>query len=172
MENITAPKLLGQTLRKAGLISFAQIQVALVDQEYSHQMRIGEILAMRGWIKQSTADFFADEWHILVKRLENYPLGYYFAKADLMNSSQIDAVLLEQKQIWIKFGSVAVIKGFIQQQTLDFFLANLFPQAVSEAPTIGSQLSNRQQNSATNTASDSRKNTKVQIDYDDIPWID
>ena len=101
MNDTTDSKLLGQTLKKAGLISFAQIQVALTDQEYNHQMRIGEILALRGWIKQSTADFFANEWYFLVERPEKYPLGYYFIEAELINLSQVDEVLQEQKQLGI-----------------------------------------------------------------------
>lgn len=171
-ETTTYPELLGSTLRKAGLISLAQIQVALVDQEYNQQMRIGEVLALRGWIKQSTADFFADEWSLLLKKSAKYPLGYYFAEADLMDLSQINAVLQEQKQLWIKFGSVAVIKGFIQQQTLDFFLAHLFPLALSEAPTIGAQINQDKQQPTKNTVDDELKNVLAPIDYDDIPWID
>jgi len=172
MKNTNDSKLLGQTLKRAGLISLAQIQVALTDQEYNHQMRLGEILALRGWIKQSTADFFADEWYLLVKRLERYPLGYYLTEADLIDISQVNAVLQEQKQLWIKFGTVAVIKGFIQQKTLDFFLNSLFPMTLLEAPTIGAKSIKHQLNCVTNTASNSKQTVKTEIDYDDIPWVD
>jgi hypothetical protein len=50
-------KRLGSYLIEAGLITPAQIDVALSDQNFSDGMRIGEILVMRGWIKQQTLDF-------------------------------------------------------------------------------------------------------------------
>ena len=167
MTQFIEPELLGQTLRKAGLITFPQIQVALTDREYCQHLRIGEILAYRGWIKQQTADFFADEWQSLVERLERYPLGFYLEQSSLLTSKQINAVLEEQKQLWIKFGSVAIIKGFLEQQTLDFFLENLFPLASLELPAIGARRKQQESEEVTNDApSDS------EIDDDDIPWID
>ncbi|MFM2429290.1 MAG: hypothetical protein RLZZ511_503 [Cyanobacteriota bacterium] len=48
---------LGSYLVEAGLVTPAQIDVALSDQRFSEGMRIGEILVMRGWIKQQTLDF-------------------------------------------------------------------------------------------------------------------
>ena len=35
-----------------------------------------------------------------------------------------------------KFGSLAVIRGWIKQSTLDFFLNYLFPQAKSKSPFV------------------------------------
>ena len=161
-------ELLGQTLRKAGLISFAQIQVALIDQEY-YQLRVGEILASRDWIKQDTADFFADEWRALVEQLERYPLGFYLEQSSLLTPEQTDAVLHEQNQLWIKFGSVAVIKGFIEQPTLDFFLKNLFPLADLESHSIGAR--GRKTKIVEEKANLNEPNP-LEIDEEDIPWID
>ncbi len=31
-------------------------------------LRLGEILAIRGWIEQQTGDFFADEWQSLLEQ--------------------------------------------------------------------------------------------------------
>lgn len=57
-----ARKRLGDYLVEAGLISEAQIRVALNDQNLAAQqgapMKFGEILATRGWVKQQTIDYF------------------------------------------------------------------------------------------------------------------
>jgi hypothetical protein len=54
-------KRLGRYLIDAGLVTLAQIDVALNDQEFMDDMRIGEILVTRGWIKQQTLDFVIDK---------------------------------------------------------------------------------------------------------------
>ena len=56
---IIQPKPLGLVLQEANLLAVPQIQLALRDQISYPYLRLGEILAMRGWIKQETADFFA-----------------------------------------------------------------------------------------------------------------
>mgnify|MGYP001795144786 CR=1 FL=1 len=160
-------ELLGQTLRRAGLISFSQIQVALSDQEYNQNLLIGEILALRGWIEQQTADFFADEWQPLTDRLEKYPLGYYLVKSGLLTGEQAYLILEEQKQLWIKFGSIAIIKGLITQDTLNFFLDSIFPGVSSDPPAMGAK-STQQEPEKTEPDSPATE----EIDYDDIPWID
>ncbi len=50
-------KKLGSYLIDAGLVTIAQIDVALSDQAFMDDMRIGDILVTRGWIKQQTLDF-------------------------------------------------------------------------------------------------------------------
>lgn len=160
-------ELLGQTLRKAGLVSFSQIQVALSDQEYNQNLLIGEILALRGWIKQPTADFFADEWHSLVNQLNKYPLGYYLVKSGLLTGEQTYLILEEQKQLWIKFGSIAIVKGLITQDTLNFFLDALFPGTSLDPPAIGAKSVNLEEQEK-----NSNSQSEVEIDYEDIPWID
>lgn len=166
MVNSENSELLGQTLKKAGLVSFSQIQVALSDQEYNQSLLIGEILALRGWIEQPTADFFADEWHPLVEQLNKYPLGYYLVKSGLLTGEQTYLILEEQKQLWIKFGSIAIIKGLITQDTLNFFLDALFPGTSSDPPAIGAKSAKLEQEVNT------RSQYEVEIDYEDIPWID
>lgn len=42
---------------EAGLITPAQVDVALNDQRVMEGMRFGEVLVARGWIKQQTLDF-------------------------------------------------------------------------------------------------------------------
>jgi hypothetical protein len=48
---------LGSYLLEAGLISKAQIEVVLNDQQNLCEMRFGEVLVARGWIKPETIDF-------------------------------------------------------------------------------------------------------------------
>ena len=55
-------KPIGEILTEADLITKPQLEVALRDQIYNEDMLLGEILALRGWIKQDTADFFVREW--------------------------------------------------------------------------------------------------------------
>ncbi len=50
-------KYLGSYLVEAGLITPAQIDVALNDQTIMDNMRFGEVLVARGWIKQQTLDY-------------------------------------------------------------------------------------------------------------------
>ena len=54
----TNSKPIGELLTSAGLISEGQLQTALYDQQAYQDMRLGEILATRGWLHQKTADFF------------------------------------------------------------------------------------------------------------------
>lgn len=133
MSQIITLKPLGETLKHAGLISAPQIEVALRDHEYYQDMRLGEILASRGWIKQETADFFAEEWVNLINQKANHPLGFYLKKASLLNDGQIQSILDEQRQNFLRFGTTAVIKGFLKQSTVDFFLKNLFPDQVARS---------------------------------------
>ena len=163
MINSQNHELLGQTLKKAGLISLAQIQVALRDKEYNQNLLLGEILALRGWVKQQTADFFADEWQSYINQSEKYPLGYYLVKSGLLTGEQTYLILEEQKQLWIKFGSIAVLQGLLSQSTLNFFLDSLFPGTSSKSPAMGAK-------SLPKEAGKSQH--KVEIDYEDIPWID
>lgn len=53
-------KQLGEYLVEAGLLSLAQVDVALMDQELTG-MRLGEILVKRGWIKQKTIEFIMEQ---------------------------------------------------------------------------------------------------------------
>ncbi len=75
-------KPLGQILVEAGLISMSQIELALREQKQSN-LKIGEILTLHGWIKQQTADFFAEQWKSLLLEEQKKPLIYYFQQAAL-----------------------------------------------------------------------------------------
>lgn len=162
-------KPIGKLLQEASLISEAQLQVAVYDRHNYQEMRLGEILASRGWIEQATADFFAEEWFQLIAELPvEYPLGYYLNQAALIDETQIESILEEQKQTWMRFGSVAVLRGWMKQDTLDFFLNNLFPAAIQESAFIGK----RTQFIIEEAEPDEQVVAEPEIDEEDIPWID
>lgn len=169
---------LGFILQEAGLISKSQIALALVDQSYYQDLKIGEILVLRGWLDQNTADFFAEKWYNLVQTKYRHPLGYYLQQANLLQEEQINAILKEQNQLWLRFGSVAVLKGWLKQNTLDFFLENLFPTELSSSPFIGRRTSNlelltnnHEQQISLATSLNQYQQKTVEIDYEDIPWV-
>ncbi len=118
-------KPLGLVLQKAGLISLEQVKIALKAKKTLPHYRIGEILAIRGWIKPETANFFAEQWpHLLVaQKLE--PLGQYLKAAGFISDRQINQILEEQTTTHLKFGDYAVLQGLISQTTLNFFLQQL-----------------------------------------------
>lgn len=127
---------LGEMLQEAQLINEAQIQVALQDQQYS-PLPIGEILVVRGWLQQETADFFAESWAHMVRSGHRRPLGYYLQQAYLLKEHQISQILEEQKKLGVRFGSVAVLKGWLKQGTVDYFLEHLIPEAKSTSAFQG-----------------------------------
>lgn len=118
---------LGEILIEAGLITASQIEFALQLQSSSH-LRVGEILASHKWIKQQTADFFAEEWPRLVNQKQKKPLIYYFRQAGLLDEQQIAKLIREQQQQSkpTRFHRLAVKRGYLNQITVDFFLANIF----------------------------------------------
>lgn len=120
-------KPLGEILIEAGLISASQLEIAL-QQQQGETRRIGEILASHNWIKQQTADFFAERWAKLIEQKQKKPLIYYLRHSGLLDEQQIAALLREQKQQEkpVRFHRLAVERGYIKQLTVDFFLANVF----------------------------------------------
>ena len=122
-----ANKPLGEILIEAGLITASQIEFAL-HQQANTNMRIGEILAAHNWIKQETADFFAEKWSKVINQKQKKPLVYYFRHAGLLDEQQIAQIIKEQQlqEKPTRFHRLAVKKGYIKQITVDFFLANIF----------------------------------------------
>jgi hypothetical protein len=130
------PKKIGTILREADLVSIPQLDLALRDQEYFPDLRLGEILAMRGWIKSETADFFVQDWSKIVQDKNRQPLGQYLIRSGLIEATQLEAVLEEQKYTGIRFGTIAVMQGFLKSTTLDFFLMYLFPKEITISPFV------------------------------------
>lgn len=168
-------KPLGLILQEAGLVSTPQVELALLDQSYYQDLKIGEILALRGWIKQNTANFFADEWEDLIKQKSQQPLGYYLQQADLLKEKQINIILQEQNQLWLRFGAVAVLKGWLKQNTVDFFLKNLCPKELSASAFVGKRHFNQNKidyNSRPTMILETHDQQETAaIDEEDIPWI-
>jgi hypothetical protein len=134
MSKFISFKPLGEILQDAGLITTPQLELALRDQIYYEDMRIGEILALRGWIKQDTADFFVQEWFRLINRRIEHPLGFYLKKAGLLTEEDIKVILIEQHKHSLRFGDTAVKQGLLKPNTINFFLQNLFPSQIYNAP--------------------------------------
>lgn len=120
-------KPIGEILKEADLITSPQLEVALRDQTFYEDMRLGEILALRGWIKQDTADFFVQEWFKLANRRIEHPIGFYLNKAGLLSESDIQKILVEQHKYALRFGDTAIKQGLLKPNTVNFFLQNLFP---------------------------------------------
>ena len=169
MQN-TLAKPLGAVLQEADLVSAAQVEVALRDQAQYQDLRIGEILALRGWIEQKTADFFAERWSTLIRQPRVQPIGYYLKEAGLLNEQQINTILSEQKtgQTWIRFGALVVFKGWLKQSTIDFFLKYLFAKQKSE-----SSFTNRRLNEpAARSPHPEAQTPELFKPEEDIPWVD
>ncbi|MEN9518051.1 MAG: hypothetical protein RLZZ381_639 [Cyanobacteriota bacterium] len=149
-------KPIGTILQEADLITTPQLEVALRDQAYYEDMRLGEILALRGWIKQDTADFFVQDWFKLVNNRINHPIGFYLNKAGLLSESDIQKILKEQSENSLRFGDAAIKQGLLKPNTVNFFLQNLFP----------SQLNNTRQKAQENDKA-ANKITKDDITY----WV-
>ncbi|MEL4898065.1 hypothetical protein [Crocosphaera sp. Alani8] len=120
--------LLGEVLRDADLITDAQLQTVLRDQQEYKYQKIGEILALRGWIKQETVDFFAEEWKSCLKQGPQYPIGQYLKRAALLKQEDIEYILQLQQRLPMKFGKIAVSEGLIKKTTLNFFIESLLCQ--------------------------------------------
>lgn len=120
-------KPIGEILTEADLITKPQLEVALRDQIYNENMLLGEILALRGWIKQDTADFFVREWSRLIEHRIEHPIGFYFKKAGLLSDEDIQNILEQQSRYSLRFGDLAVKTGLLKPNTVKFFLKNLFP---------------------------------------------
>lgn len=117
---------LGAVLLQAGLVSNRQIHQALKQQsQNNYNLRIGEILAFQGRINSKTADFFATRWSTVVAEDPKQPIGQYFKQAALLTEQQIQIILAEQMHTSLKFGELAVAKGWLKQTTVDFFLKYL-----------------------------------------------
>lgn len=128
-------KPIGTILQEADLITPPQLEVALRDQAYYEDMRLGEILALRGWIKQDTADFFGQDWLKLVNTPIEHPIGFYLNKAGLISELDIQKILREQRANSLRFGDVAIKQGLLKPNTVNFFLQNLFPSQLNICQT-------------------------------------
>ncbi|MDJ0662321.1 MAG: hypothetical protein QNJ42_22965 [Crocosphaera sp.] len=134
-------KRLGSILQEAKLITPYQVETALKEQKEHPQRRLGEILAEKGWIKQQTADFFAEEWDQVIQQAQQgtpQSLGHYLREAGLIDDHQLRAILAEQGQgrMWMRIGALAVLKGWLNQSTVDYLLQHLHPDKAGDSPFL------------------------------------
>ena len=122
MPPTTIVKPLGEVLLNTGLVSAQQVNEALQDQHENSTQRLGEILAQKGCIKQETADFFAEQWPRYIQQPLKLPIGQYLREAALLDSQQVMSILEEQTQCGDYFGELIIKKGWLGQQTINFFL--------------------------------------------------
>ena len=90
-------KPLGLVLRQAGLVSSEQVEKALEESLSLPQYRLGEILAIRGWIKPETADFFAEIWPYIIESKGNYQIEE--AIESILDSSQQHLDIVRDSQM-------------------------------------------------------------------------
>lgn len=115
---------LGTVLQQAGLVSAAQVSLALQEQTIN-QHRLGDLLCEHGWLHEPTAHFFAEQWPTLFQDPDPLPLGQYLRQAHLLTDTQIDYLLEQQNLTQLQFGVLAVANGWIKLKTLNFFLPHL-----------------------------------------------
>lgn len=115
---------LGAVLQQAGLVSAAQVSLALQEQTIN-QHRLGDLLCEHGWLHEPTAHFFAEQWPTLFHDPNLLPLGQYLRQAHLLTDTQIDYLLEQQNLTQLRFGVLAVANGWIKLKTINFFLTHL-----------------------------------------------
>ena len=113
---------LGYILKQAGLLTDLQITTALNAQQYSpHHLKIGQVIVEQGWLQQETIDFFAE--HLpQIHHFPKQPIGQYLKQAKLLDDQQIDDILAAQKQTNLRFGEIAVQKGWVKPETINLIL--------------------------------------------------
>lgn len=177
---------LGELLQRAGLLSSGQLQVVLQDQKWQPDLRIGDILELRGWVRRDAIEFFADQWPQLSSSERDRPIGYYLQQAGLLDAQQVNALLREQEQAGLRIGALAVLHGWLSQETLDWFLQSLAPEESGASAFIKRTQSNRSdrpsqadqsqsaQQATQNQPSPQQAATTppAQPSLDDISWVD
>ena len=117
--------LLGELLQEAGLITPSQVNLVLDTQAKHRHLRFGEIVANLGWVNQETIDFFADHLPKVAAEPRKQPIGHYLKAAQLLSDQQIEAILAEQALTRMRFGEIAVEKGWLKNETVDSILRYL-----------------------------------------------
>ena len=127
LTNLSSKKPLGEILLEAGLVSISQLEIALAEQK-ENELKIGRILAAHGWIKQETADFFAEKWSSFLRTAQRRPLAFYLFAAGLLEQEQLAILRQKQKEInsETRLHPLAIEQGYIEQVTVNFFLKYLY----------------------------------------------
>ncbi|MGK7915819.1 MAG: hypothetical protein AB4038_09760 [Prochloraceae cyanobacterium] len=187
MANKSVSEFLSELLQQAGLVSSAQIEIALRDRSKYGNLQLGEILALRGWLKLKTVNFFLEHFPELTNQKVKQPLGQYLKQAGLLNEEQIRIILKLQQQTGMLFGCLAVRQGWVKQSTINFFLHYLLYQNKSDSKLKSNQMSDPQKitnitysiekelSPEKNMPSQGYLSKKAELGAeakgDDIPWI-
>ena len=117
---------LGEILIESGLITPYQVELALREQLKSN-LKIGEILASHGCIKQQTADFFAEEWSKLRELKQKKPLVFYLLESGLINVEQVNNLVKKYKNSPKKKGfyHLLIEERYLKNITIEYFSTNL-----------------------------------------------
>ncbi|MEB3224577.1 MAG: hypothetical protein VKJ86_02100 [Synechococcus sp.] len=119
------------TLIQAGLLTEVQAQVARHDLQVHPEMSLGDVLSLRGWAAEETIDFFELLWELRHSQPERSKIGQYLLEAHLITQEQLEDILQSQKHdTWgrsLRFGEIAVLKGYVKPNTMRFFVEHLFP---------------------------------------------
>lgn len=94
-KNFADSKKLGNYLMEAGLLTSAQIEVALADQQITG-MRLGEVLVRRGWVKEETIEYLMQKV-ILPERTSDQSSSYLELSRKLLKTlmSQTGPIAIE-----------------------------------------------------------------------------
>jgi pSer/pThr/pTyr-binding forkhead associated (FHA) protein len=114
----------GLLLLEAGLITPTELETAQTEQEKT-PLLLGEYLVVTERLRPETMEFFLrdeGEGQPLAQLPGKHPIGEYLKAAGLVTEHQIVEALRLQKRKKIYFGKALVERGFIKEQTLDFFL--------------------------------------------------
>lgn len=117
---------IGEYLRQAGLMDETAIATTLAHQhsqpQKSHQ-RFGEIAAELGFVAQQTVNFLLES---IADHYPQMPIGFTLQRAGLISPEQLVQVREIQAQSrHVLFGEVLVERGWLSQQTVDFFAERL-----------------------------------------------
>lgn len=164
---------IGQLLCEAHIINKQQLQVALVEKNLYPELKVGEILALHGWLQEKTADFFGSEVQA-INQEQHLLIGNIFLRAGLLSETDIQNILQEQKQIGSRFGETAVLKGLLKKETVDFFLNRfaLYKDKQNFDRNKKQQILNNSGNHKVDESLNGNKINGQVIDPEDIPWID
>ncbi|MBD2580544.1 tetratricopeptide repeat protein [Oscillatoria sp. FACHB-1406] len=117
------PGLIGERLQAAGLMTAERVESILTYQRKHPDLRFGDIAVMWGWLKPETFDFLVKNLPQSAKTKRSQRLGYYLKSAALLNDFQIGTILeYQQEKRGLRFGEVAVRQGWLNSETIDFFV--------------------------------------------------
>ena len=132
---------MGQYLVEAELITSEQLQEAL-DQQETIDIPLGQILAIKGWVKQGTLKFLIDRVINPERRVQilkesaqeqtgsvstrsirrSAHLGRFLIDAELITEHQLERALSEQKNNTLPIGQILSGNGFVRQQTIEYLM--------------------------------------------------